>query len=486
MKCRHCSADNVAEAIFCHACGHRLDGMVICPACGEKIDEKSRYCIKCGKKLPSAEEETAVADASVKPAAVKVTQTPVKTRRTFDWKKAVGIAGMVCLGFSVLFSFIFLFCLGATANADGKEIASTLYDYFGKVYEDVDSVGDDTAIAVANTFNITGTVITAVGLCVVLAAVCFTVWRAVKKYAYHEECNWEKPAVIAVLSYILFAAVFMSFHMQQADIKIIASSSYNASLKTFPNQATVAGLALSVLFLVFWLICKIVPTLSADHGKQTFVCGLVGTLKVVLIAVLVILLTLPVRIISIKTVASEVCDVSFGGSWMAMLAAAVGLRSAYNLTGSPDTLAKMQAISAIGVVMTVIAAVLLGLLLYLTFYRSDRKRNVVHGVVALICAVIFAASLAMLALSYNDFREFSGIGELIVGLTDLSYDVKENASCGAPIALLVLSVILAAVCAAECVLARRKQAGESGEVALGSSVVAEELPQESCENNNEI
>ncbi len=59
MECLKCGATVVEEnAVYCCACGARLDGKKDCPACGEQIDVSSTYCVYCGALTECKDEST--------------------------------------------------------------------------------------------------------------------------------------------------------------------------------------------------------------------------------------------------------------------------------------------------------------------------------------------------------------------------------------------------------------------------------------------
>ena len=60
MRCPSCNHDNTADALFCDACGAKLES--ICATCGTANHPGARFCKKCGTRI-------AAASAPAKPAA---------------------------------------------------------------------------------------------------------------------------------------------------------------------------------------------------------------------------------------------------------------------------------------------------------------------------------------------------------------------------------------------------------------------------------
>ena len=50
MNCPKCGVENPSDAVFCSACGERIDGKKHCIKCGKLIDEKNVYCNYCGTR----------------------------------------------------------------------------------------------------------------------------------------------------------------------------------------------------------------------------------------------------------------------------------------------------------------------------------------------------------------------------------------------------------------------------------------------------
>ncbi len=51
MICKTCGAEVKDDAIFCQACGTRIDSMKPCPKCGKLIEEGASFCNYCGTRI---------------------------------------------------------------------------------------------------------------------------------------------------------------------------------------------------------------------------------------------------------------------------------------------------------------------------------------------------------------------------------------------------------------------------------------------------
>src|SRR5438094_596419 len=49
MKCRHCTAENLADALFCDACGKGIE--TTCASCGTTNRPTARFCRQCGVEM---------------------------------------------------------------------------------------------------------------------------------------------------------------------------------------------------------------------------------------------------------------------------------------------------------------------------------------------------------------------------------------------------------------------------------------------------
>jgi class 3 adenylate cyclase/tetratricopeptide (TPR) repeat protein len=71
MRCASCNHDNSADALFCDACGAKLES--ICATCGTTNQPDARFCKKCGTRIAT---ESAPAKPAAAPTAPNIRVTP--------------------------------------------------------------------------------------------------------------------------------------------------------------------------------------------------------------------------------------------------------------------------------------------------------------------------------------------------------------------------------------------------------------------------
>src|ERR1700730_13231055 len=71
MRCPSCNHDNSADALFCAACGAKLES--ICATCGTTNQPDARFCKKCGTRIAT---ESAPAKPAAAPTAPHIRVTP--------------------------------------------------------------------------------------------------------------------------------------------------------------------------------------------------------------------------------------------------------------------------------------------------------------------------------------------------------------------------------------------------------------------------
>lgn len=302
MICKNCRTENPEEAVYCLHCGNRLDDKKICPVCQKENPEEAFFCLHCGKRLADG-------NGTGDPQAEQ-SEAPAKKSAFEKVKFAFDLSGGICLMVAVLFSLVFTLCMGITATAalngsssglnNSLSETTMLWDYFGSAYkelsESLNSMQSYTGYFEAAMYLpvVLSTVVCAGTLVCVLV---FTVISAVKygKHFKNPELNYMKPAVAAVLSFILGAAAFLAINSGTAAVHAFNTISINNSTNSSTNietsitysGATTAGIVLGGVFLGLYFAFKTV-TIGKDFvKKQTiadFVCTIVGVLFAVLAA----------------------------------------------------------------------------------------------------------------------------------------------------------------------------------------------------------
>jgi class 3 adenylate cyclase len=73
MRCASCNHDNSADALFCDACGAKLES--ICATCGTTNQPDARFCKKCGTRIVT---ESALATPAAAPTAANIRIRPAQ------------------------------------------------------------------------------------------------------------------------------------------------------------------------------------------------------------------------------------------------------------------------------------------------------------------------------------------------------------------------------------------------------------------------
>lgn len=290
MICKNCRTENPEEAVYCLHCGNRLDDKKICPVCQKENPEEAFFCLHCGKRLADG-------NGTGAPQAEQ-SEAPAKKSAFEKVKFAFDLSGGICLMVAVLFSLVFTLCMGITATAalngsssglnNSLSETTMLWDYFGSAYkelsESLNSMQSYTGYFEAAMYLpvVLSTVVCAGTLVCVLV---FTVISAVKygKHFKDPELNYMKPAVAAVLSFILGAAAFLAINSTSFNL----STSSSMEITVGFSGATTAGIVLGGVFLGLYFAFKVV-TIGKDFVKKRtiadFVCTLVGILFATLAA----------------------------------------------------------------------------------------------------------------------------------------------------------------------------------------------------------
>ena len=289
MECKKCSAVNPEEAVFCRNCGKRLDGKVSCPACDAMNDEDSNFCIHCGTKLsnksicPSCNTvyegnfcpacgKTAPAQPQTRAHKAKQTVTPPAACATSKWRKILEYVGgglaMSAVFFAVLFAFLIGVNVGNISNligANGVNVTMevTIFDFFGKAYEDLDFTYYDSSLAFVELFpTILGTLIVVVTLVCVVVFAALAIARYIKFVTGKSQKDYSTFAAATVISFLTGALAFLALN---SVIGGASMSGVSATAATGFNSATIAGIVLASIFFAAFAGCRI-----AVHAKDIF------------------------------------------------------------------------------------------------------------------------------------------------------------------------------------------------------------------------
>ncbi len=273
MTCRKCGVENPESAVFCGACGARLDGKKPCPSCGQLNEEAFSFCMFCGAKmqpeLPETQlepnEETAIAEAVATQPKPKMNREELE-RKITSWSDRIqSIALLIGACFALLFVFFIggTFGYGELGESDealrGLAPAENLYYFFYGIYRDIADVSLGKAYfnGLARTplyaYGITGTLaVTATLICTAvfsLRAIYAFVMNTTKK----SEKRSDKYALGAIVSFLIGSLVFSLLNVYGAEISLGITIANRYEL----NAATEWGIALGALAILVASVCAI-------------------------------------------------------------------------------------------------------------------------------------------------------------------------------------------------------------------------------------
>lgn len=297
MICKHCKTENPEESVFCMHCGKRMDEKKICPSCGATCPEEAIFCNSCGTKM--VQEESGGEPIAAEPQPQSVPAVPKEKNGTFEKVRSVfDLSGGICLMAAVLFAFVFVFCMGITATASVKSSFSSatvsvsasetkmMWEFFGSEYEELAEALDrlpsysgyyeaaNYIPVVLSTVVCAGTLISVL-VCTVIAAVKYG------RHFKHPEVKYAKPAIAAVLSFVLGATAFLMIN----STSLVYESDTRVSIHF--SDATLAGIILGATFLGLYCVSRVAVLGKEFVTKKViinFVCTLVGILFVSLTA----------------------------------------------------------------------------------------------------------------------------------------------------------------------------------------------------------
>ena len=243
MKCIHCGADNAEDAIYCCACGKRLDGNVDCPKCGHLMKEGSSYCSYCGAKLGKKEDHRLGESA----------------RKTVSY---IGF-GLSCL--LALLSFIFAFLIGGKVSAEGQTAYYDLYYFLGDVY-DVLEVEQVRGYGLAGPIMASITMV--LGLLASVGATAYFAYSAYKAIK-GKRLRLLGPATLSYVTFALFACAFLLMGGQ-------GFTSERTTIAISLNGPTVAMLATGAVLLLMVFAFDLLANFGGEELARRAKLSLIG------------------------------------------------------------------------------------------------------------------------------------------------------------------------------------------------------------------
>ena len=243
MKCIHCGAENAEDAIYCCACGKRLDGNVDCPKCGHLMKEGSSYCSYCGAKLGKKEDHRLGESA----------------RKTVSY---IGF-GFSCL--LALLSFIFAFLIGGKVSAEGQTAYYDLYYFLGDVY-DVLEVEQVRGYGLAGPIMASITMV--LGLLASVGATAYFAYSAYKAIK-GKRLRLLGPATLSYVTFALFACAFLLMGGQGVTIE-------RTTIAISLNGPTVAMLATGAVLLLMVFAFDLLANFGGEELARRAKFSLIG------------------------------------------------------------------------------------------------------------------------------------------------------------------------------------------------------------------
>lgn len=243
MKCIHCGAENAEDAVYCCACGKRLDGNVDCPKCGHLMKEGSSYCSYCGAKLGKKEDHRLGESA----------------RKTVSY---IGF-GLSCL--LALLSFIFAFLIGGKVSAQGQTAYYDLYYFLGDVY-------DVLSVEQVRGYGLAGPIMASITMIVGLLAsagvagyFAYSAYKAIKG----KRLRLLGPATLSYVTFALLACAFLLVGGQGV-------TSERTTIAISLNGPTVAMLATGAVLLLIIFAFDLLANFGGEELARRAKFSLIG------------------------------------------------------------------------------------------------------------------------------------------------------------------------------------------------------------------
>lgn len=243
MKCIHCGAENAEDAIYCCACGKRLDGNVDCPKCGHLMKEGSSYCSYCGAKLGKKEDHCLGESA----------------------RKAISYIGFGLSCLLALLSFVFAFLIGGKASAEGQTAHYDLYYFLGDVY-------DLLSFEQVRGYGLAGPIMASITMIVGLLAsagvagyFAYSAYKAIKG----KRLRLLGPAALSYVTFALFACAFLLIGGQGV-------TSERTTIAISLNGPTIAMLATGAVLLLMVFAFDLLANFGGEELARRAKLSLIG------------------------------------------------------------------------------------------------------------------------------------------------------------------------------------------------------------------
>ena len=329
MVCKKCGNEVFDEnAVYCNACGSRLDGKKMCSACKKPNEESATYCAYCGERLDG---KTVCASCQTayhgqfcptcgKSSACATGQTGARVYNRERIFKAFDVVGSGLMMLGVLFSLIFVFLISVSVDISlinmqefEGDTSVSIFDYFGKYYNEMGEYPIEikwfyeTMSAQELIMGIFGTVIVSLTLCAVVGFAVVAIVIYVRNWMGISERRADKWALASIISFFSGVVLFYGLHKFMMDY-----SGFTIGFKLSP--ATIWGVVLCSVALVCGVVCKLIGKAKELVKPKKYVIVALSLLGIAFCATLFALFG-NFSILSEMTVAKETFDVA-GGAFM--------------------------------------------------------------------------------------------------------------------------------------------------------------------------
>ncbi len=484
MVCQKCGTQCADDAVYCGACGNRLDGKKRCPSCEKWVDGNFAYCSYCGVRIDgkktcqscgtvyegkfcvncgtAAESVVKTGYANV---ATPSTSTPKKEKRLSAKTSAFSASTFALVG--ALFALIFVFCIGIKSVALGMDMGekTSLFYYFSDYFEEMEALElselgftpwyEKTVAAMLNQVGVFGAIIAGFGLISVGVLSIVTIAVYVRNVLGYSEKKADVWGIAAMVAYLLCSLMFIGYHKVSADYEGLEEM---ATIQA--NGATVAGIVLCSIALAGCVINRMMTDVI-EKGKLLFtsryitkvVCSIIGIICVSVALAFAKNIGVSLRFTVLGETTSIAGCYPLASASFAMAFGAYGkeLPNYYAVSDAIYTMHQWNLTAQI-FLMIAMAFMAMALICLLSSFSSKKKTGLIVVAFFAVCAMVFVL--------------VSGVMSMEAAKQAFSYSVdsartfKMDSKIVPHIIALVCSVLLIAVSIANIVLRKREKEAE--------------------------
>ena len=391
MLCKNCNASNPDDAVFCSACGARIDGKRNCPSCGRAIAEDCLYCNYCGARVDGKTicekcrtpyegsfcPHCGAPAASGKSRELKGNGEISATARNilFSVRASLMFGAIVIM---LIFSFLAGVFLKIQTDTVPVTQTDNVIDILFRRWSDLKQyfASLDTPVYFEAKFALYSIAVlqaAAIGANIVVCLI-FTILATVK---FYKKIGREE---VSLLKYVLppVVSTFCAVTVMKASVNLGQTISSIDIIQTGLNGTTVAEIVLVAVLIAGALTLDVI--LNARKYAE-------NVKKLICTVIAVLLGVVAVSVFSGNFISLEGIDISFVSSIGAILYA-FGMQE--TLEESEAMISKLMICEYFMLVLCIAAAAVLLYLLFRYFNGGKSFRKAVSGV-AVFAAVIFMA-----------------------------------------------------------------------------------------------